>query len=267
MEFAWTLSRIHVSRAQRIPMKSPFLFLFPILLLAGCTTVKYESKTAAGPAKPEDYPIYVYNEKAKIPRAFEVIGTMRVGDTPVTVIGGSLESVMKTLRQNARRKGADALQLTSVEPPGFTSANYRIEANFIRFTDAWESVPRSEEELVAYYQTNGPSLDPIESIWVGNDPTQSRIGVVKDNSKPGREFIALILETKNPSWQRGDKKLDLVRGERPGVYRGEYYFDNYESKKVAITLRGPPQNRFVIHLPNDTSTISFARSESSLPKP
>src|SRR5882672_4550545 len=107
-------------------MKHSVLILFPILLITGCSTVtKYDSKTTAGPAKPADYPICVYAEGARVPRPSEIIGTMHVGDTPFTVFGGSLEGVMKTLRQNAREKGADAFQLTTLRSPEFQTPNYR----------------------------------------------------------------------------------------------------------------------------------------------
>ena len=241
-------------------MKNSILILFAVLPLAGCTTVaKYESKSAAGPAKPADYPIYVYSERMKSPRPFEIIGTMRVGDTPFTVMGGSLESVLDKLRQNAREKGADAVQLKSVKSPGFTSGNYGAEADFLRFTDTWESVALPEDELLAYFRTNGQSLDPIEGIWRGNDSVLSRVAIVKNSSKPGRDFIASILNTGNPTWQRGDRKMDIVRGERPGVYRGNYYFDDYRGKAVAFTLLIPPANRFVIQPPGDSVAVIFTR--------
>jgi len=241
-------------------MRNPALLLFPVLLFAGCTTVaKYEAKTAAAPAKPADYPIYIYTKEMDVPRPFEIIGTMRVGDTPFTVMGGSLEGVMKTLQQNARQKGADALQLTHVKSPSFTSANYNADANFLRFTDTWETVSLSEEELRAYFRANAQTLDPIEGIWTGTDPAQSRIGIMKNNSKRGRDFIALILNTQNPSWRSGDKKMDLARGERQGVYRGNYYFDDYQRKGVAFTLRGSPAVEFVIQMSDDSFPIIFSR--------
>ena len=241
-------------------MKNSLLLLIPMFMLTGCTTVtKYESKSTAGPAKPENYPIYIYTELMKVPRSFEIIGTMHVGDTPFTVMGGSLEGVVKKLRANARKKGADAVQLMSVKQPGFTSANYGADANFLRFTDAWESVALPEDEVLAYLRTNGQNLDPIEGIWLGNDPAQSRITIVKNSSKPGRDFVAFILSTRNPTWQRGDRKMDLVHGERQGVYRGDYYFDDYHGKNVAFIFRGPPANRFVIQMPEGSAPIIFTR--------
>jgi hypothetical protein len=241
-------------------MKNPTLMLFALGLLAGCTTtVKYQGRTTASPAKPVDYPIYIYNEKVKVPRAFEIIGTAHVGDTPFTVTGGKLEDVLKKLRQTAREKGADALQLKYIKEPGFLSSNFGADAHLLHFTDAWESVSMPDTELTDYFRTNGPALDPIEGVWSGNDATRSRVAIIKNHSKPGRDFVALILVTKNPSWKAGDRKIDLARGERPGVYRGVYYQDDYQGKKVAFVLRGPPQNRFVLQLSEEGVPIIFTR--------
>jgi hypothetical protein len=241
-------------------MKSAALILIPVLLLAGCsTTVKYEAKTEAGAAKPPSHPIYIYPETMKVPRPHEVIGTIRVGDTPLTVMGGSMEAVLETLRKNARQRGADAVQLTYVEAPGFDSPHYRAEARLVRFTNAWESVAIPDAGLTDYFRTNAPALDPIEGVWAGNDAARSRIAILKNSAKPGREFIALLLANRNPTWQKGDKKLELARGERPGVYRGSFYLDDYQEKRVVVTLRGPPENRFLVHIPGQPAALSFTK--------
>ena len=137
-----------------------------------------------------------------MPRPFEVIGTMHVGDTPFTVMGGSLESVMNKLMNNARKKGADALQITKLKEPGFLSPHHGADANFLRFTNTWESLSFSESELTNHFKTNAARLDPIEGIWQARDQLQRRVVILKNNSQAGREFIAVILDTRNPSWKK-----------------------------------------------------------------
>jgi hypothetical protein len=241
-------------------MKNLVLLPFLAVGLAGCTTVtSYTSKSEAGPARAADYPIYVYPEKLDVPRPYEVIGTMSIRDTPLTLFGGSFEGELQTLRERARRQGADALKLTSVEPPDFLHAKYRVEADFLRFTNAWEKVALSETELLTYFRTNQSALDTLEGIWQGNDAMRSRVGIVRNNSRPGRDFIAFILNTSNPTWQRGDKKLELASGERPGVYRGVYYFDDYRRKAVAFTLLGAQTNVFILPMPDENPPVIFAK--------
>src|SRR5262245_48475162 len=94
--------------------------LTSVWLLTGCTTTtKYEAKSAAGSPKPANYPICVYAENVTVPRPCEIIGTMSVGDTPFTIIGGSLEGVLNKLMTNARKKGADAVKITNLKEPDF----------------------------------------------------------------------------------------------------------------------------------------------------
>lgn len=234
--------------------------LTSVLLLAGCTTTKkYEATSAAaGAPKSDDYPIYVYPESVAIPRPFEIIGTMQIGETPFTMMGGSLEGVLNTLMQSAREKGADAVQITNLKEPSFWTANYRAYANFLRFTDTWESVSLPEPELVNYFRTNAPKLDPVEGIWHATGPVQSRIAILRSTSKPGRDFVLVIHNTKNPAWKTGAKKADLRRDARPGIYRGIFYQDDYQTKKVVITFRPPETNQFTA-LIEETNPVVFVR--------
>ena len=104
------------------PIRSLALFLFSGLLLTGCSTaLTYKPNMAAGPARPVGYPIPVYTEHMTVPRPCEVIGTISIGDRTLTMFGGSFESEMEKVMQNAWEKGADAVQVTSVEKPDFTA--------------------------------------------------------------------------------------------------------------------------------------------------
>lgn len=234
---------------------------FGALLFAGCTTtVDYQPKANSSPAKPADYPIYIYPGNLRVPRPFEVIGSVRVDDTPFTVKGGSLEAVVETLRKEARKQGADAVKLTEVESPDFLSPNHRAQANLIRFTDTWETHPLSDAQLVSYFQTNtAAQLDPIEGIYSGNDMVRSRVVIWKNDTRPGRDFVALILGSANPTWHLGNKKMDLRRGERPGVYRADFFMDDYQSRQVAISLRDKPSPYFYFVLPGQTEATVFVK--------
>jgi hypothetical protein len=237
-----------------------FWLLALSVLLTGCTTVtRYEAKTKAHPAKPADHPIYLYPREVRVPRPYEVIGVMEIRDTPFTMFGGSFESEIAALRERARKVGADAVQLTSVEQPDFLHAKYRMDANLIRFSEPWEQVQWTEAEFRDYLRAQGEALDPVEGIWVANDVMQSRIAIRRVKSRPDREFAAYLLHTRNPTWRLGDKKLDLVRGERPGVYRGAYYLEDYRRKSIAFSLLGARTNVFVIPQAEDEPPIVFSR--------
>jgi hypothetical protein len=241
-------------------MKKLLSLLLLTVLLAGCTTVThYESRNDPGPARAKDYPIYLYPKEVRVPRPYEVVGVMEIRDTPLTMFGGSFESEVAELRKRARKVGADAVQLTSVEQPDFLHAKHRMDANLIRFTDQWENLTLTEEQFITYLREQREKLDPIEGVWQANDLVRSRVGIIRNDVRPGRDFVAFILDTQNPTWQRGDKKLDLTRGERPGVYRGAFYLDDFRRKGVAFSLMGPRTNVFVLPMSDADQPVVFAK--------
>lgn len=206
-----------------------------LLLLAGCGTTKtYTPITSAGPAKPAGYPIPVYPVAMPLPRPCEVIGRLAIGDTELTMRGGSLTGVTKTLLDTAHEKGADAVQLLVVDKPDFSSAHFRLQANFLRYTTAWETVAWSPDEFLAYLQTNRLKLDPIEGIW--DDGTPERIGIIRDASKPGRDFVAFALSPVVASWHYGYKKMDITHLSRAGTYGLKYYRDDFSPVNSGMVL-------------------------------
>jgi hypothetical protein len=208
-----------------------------MLMLTGCSTVvTYKSNTAAGPAKPVGYPILVYTENMTVPRSCEIIGTISIGDTRLTMFGGSIESEMGKVMKTAHEKGADAVQMKSIEKPGFSDANYRLAADLLRYTDTWETVAISQQGFANYLKTNQRNLDPIEGVWNGYGQIPHRIGIMRNSSKPGRDFIGFILNTENPTWHKGCKKIDIKRGIEPGTYILDYYLDNFSKRGTAVIL-------------------------------
>lgn len=245
------------------PVRHLAAFLFLALLLTGCSTVvTYKPNLPAGPAKPVGYPIPVYTENMKVPRPCEVIGTVAVGGGYFTMRGGSAEAETKKIIQTAWEKGADAVAVRSVEKPGFTRANYSIVADLLRYTDAWETVPVSGQWFGNYLKTNQQNLDPIEGVWDGSGTVLHRIGIMRDNSKPGRDFVGFILDTADPSWHEGYKKIDIKRGAQPGGYIFDYYLDDFSKRETTVILG---QNRaFSLMIPvsdEETDFITYSKSQ------
>ncbi len=234
------ISKLHTRLAHHFSAASFHYLTTALLLMAlltGCSTVTtYKSKTTAGPPKPADYPILVYTEDMMVPRPCEVIGTISISDTDLTMFGGSLESEMKTVMQAAHKKGADAVQIKSVVGPSFSDANYRLAADLLRYRDVWETVAIPQQAFARYLETNRWNLDPIEGVWGGRGRILHRIGIMRDNSKPGRDFIGFILNTENPTWREGYKKIDIKRGTRPGTYILDYYLDDFSKRGTTILL-------------------------------
>lgn len=232
------------------------LFLFSTLILAGCTTtVSYKPNLPAGPAKPVGYPVPVYTGHMNVPRPCEVIGTVSVSGGQFTMFGGSIESEMTKLMQTAWKKGADAVQITSVKEPGFSRSSFRLTANLLRYKDTWEKIPISAAQFAAYLKTNQPHLDPIEGVWKGYEIAPITIGIMRNTSKIGRDFVAFILHSENPVWREGYKKIDIKRGSEPGSYIFDYYLDNFTKLRTTVILG---QNRtFSLMIPTPDQTPNF----------
>jgi len=246
------------------PTGKPFRCLAPFLfslLLAGCSSVSYKAVKAARPAEPPGYPIPVFTENMTVPRPCEIIGTASIGGSHFATFNGSAEGEMLKVLQIAHEKGADAIQIRSLQKPDFTIATYRLVVDLLRYTDTWETVPVSEKGFVQYLETNQRNLDPIEGVWDTFGPVPHSVGIMRDASKPGRDFVAFILTTANPAWRSGYKKMDIRRGPQPGTYQLSYYLDNFSKRETTVilgrrmtfTLAIPRQNddgAFVIYSKN-----------------
>ncbi len=245
-------------------MKRLALLVPVFFLLAGCGTTKtYTANLPAGPAKPPDYPIPVYNINMRLPRPCKLIGKLAIGDTQLTVFGGSMPGVMKTIMKTAHEKGADVVVLTSVKSPEFESAHYRMDANLLRYADTWETNSMSENDFLTYLRQHQQTLDPIEGIW--SDGSPDRIGIMKNSSKPGRDFIAFMLNVKLASWQAGYKKMDIAHVDRPGAYSLKYYRDDFAMEKTTILLDHNRAFSFLIVTDDKADEVTFTKIGAPLP--
>jgi hypothetical protein len=237
-----------------------------LFLLAGCSTTKvYRPNTAAGPAKPANYPIPLYNEDMPIPRPCELIGELSIGDTEFTVSGGSMKSVMKTMMDTAHEKGADVVQITSMLKPDFDSSNYRVDANFLRYADSWETVAISESDFLNYLRLHHATLDPVEGIW--SDGSPGRIGVIRNNAKPGREFIGFELDAPILSWHAGYKKMEISHAPRPGTYSITYYKDDFSLEKTTARLDHNRVFTFIGHDSDEDTDYEMTLVKFVAPRP
>ena len=235
--------------------------VFSALLLTGCSTVTtYQAALTAGPAKPGDYPILVYTEDMTVPRPCEAIGTVIVGPGRFTMWGGSAEDEMLKVIRTAREKGADAIQMQTMQQPDFANPDFRLVADLLRYTDAWETVAISELEFADYLKANRQNLDPIEGVWDVTEQAPQRIGIMRDKAKPGRDFVGFVINTANPTWHKGYKKMDIRRGPRSGIYLFNYYSDNFSKGETTVIL--DRRTAFALAIPRDdekADVIAFSK--------
>jgi len=226
--------------------------LFFLLALAGCASADYKPNLASGLPKPTDYPIPVYTPEMKVPRPTERIGSVFIRAGDFTIFGGSAETELAEVMQEAHQKGADAVKIVAIDKPDFANPNYRITADLLRYSSRWETVAISGEKFQAYLDANRKNLDPIEGVWFSggiDGLTPHTIGIIKDKSKTGRDFVGFMLNSENPAWPAGMKKMDIRRGLQPGSYILTYYMDDFAPREVPIILGG--KSSFTFNLPKD----------------
>ena len=242
-------------------MKNPALFLALILMLSGCATaVKYEPRSDARPAKPKGYPTFVYMEDTKIPRPARVIGTIKVGSSGSLMVGASPEKVMATVMENAWKRGADVVRVTAMLTPDFMNSNYRMTADLLCYTDAWETIAMPEHEFLAYLKQNERTLDPIEGVWTEQGQNQYLIGIMKNTSKSGRDFVAFVLHTRFPPWQKGYKKIDIARGTQRNTYVFDYYLDDFNRQETTVILGGARGFTLAVQTEGGSGLITFSKN-------
>jgi len=88
------------------------------------TSKSYQPNYANGP-------IVVYGANDRLPAQTEKIGTIKIGDYGFSVDCG-WQSVLERAKNESRKKGGNAIQLTSVQRPDFFSTCYRITATILK---------------------------------------------------------------------------------------------------------------------------------------
>jgi len=186
-----------------------------------------------------------------------VIGDISIDHTPLTISGGAFGDEMRKVMRRAHARGADAVQIVAIQKPGFSSGSYSVQARLLRYADVWEKMALSETELKAYLKKNRTTLDPIEGIWTDGLP--HRLGIVRDATQPGREFIAYTLTPDLANWQPGDKKMDIARGDTPGSYHIRYYKDDFSRSDLIVNLEQNGRFEFILNSGDHSFPITFSK--------
>jgi len=149
------------------------------------------------------------------------------------------------------------VELTSIKPPDFESAHYRVDARLLRYTDVWEKINLSEKDLLAYFQQHRQTLDPIEGIW--SDGSADRIAIIRNTAEPGRDFVAFMLNVELPSWQTGYKKMEIARTDRTGDYSLRYYRHDFGVLKTTMLLEQGRRFSFIISSDDQAAQVTYLK--------
>jgi S1-C subfamily serine protease len=112
----------------------------------------------------------------------------------------------------------------------------------------WPVISKNENDFKKYFDDQINSLDKIEGIWGvksegswrnvltganGNFPPMNlyRIAIIRDTTKPGYDFIAVILES-NDAFKPGFVKAYFRKTAYEGVYEGLWYMADFSIEKT-----------------------------------
>jgi hypothetical protein len=246
-------------------MKKLPAFSLLTLLLSGCGTwTSYHQRSVAGPPTTAKYPIPVYMPDREPPRPCITLADISINHTELTITGGSISDEMQKVMKKAHAKGADAVQIVEVQKPDFENADYSVQAKLLRYADIWEKSPLSERDFRDYLRKNRANLDPIEGIW--SDGLPHRLGIIRDSTMPGRDFIAFTITPDLPSWQPGYKKMDVARATAPRSYEIKYYRDDFSWSDVIVSLDDNRHFQFSLHSGEEAFPIDFTKLVPALPR-
>jgi len=133
----------------------------------------------------------------------------------------------------------------------------------LRYADKWETVSISESDFLNYLQQHRQTLDPIEGVW--SDGSPDRIGIIRNSSKPGRDFIGFKLDVMLPSWRKGYKKMDIAHAKRPGTYAIRYYKDDYAMQTTTIVLDHSRAFNFFVQEGDEGYDMTFIKISTPMP--
>ncbi len=75
-------------------------------------------------------------------------------------------------------------------------------------------------------------------------------------------MLVLFLDTENPTWLDGYKKIDIKRGPQPGTYLFVYYLDNFSKRETTVLLSR--RTAFTLAIPTseeEAELISYSKSQ------
>lgn len=183
--------------------------------------------------------------RGNVPANAVQVGGIRIGDTGFTV-GQTYDVAVERAKDQCRKLGANALEITQVYPPDGWSTSYRINAiayrvSNIKIDSSIEKTGYTKQFLIKNWDENG--LDsPIEGVYervIDNRSGQRYELAVKkvDNYT----FHIIYLSGVDPEisnvWKEGDLKAICTKTATQNLYKVEWYmFDKTQNTGAYATF-------------------------------
>ncbi len=105
----------------------------------------------------------------------------------------------------------------------YTGYDPSLKVKPVKRFENWETIAKTKEDLINYFDKNILNLNPIEGIWTSAGDNKNRIAIFKDDESSKRDYVATILETSNPLWSPKQVKIEFNNTAYKDTYNVTYY--------------------------------------------
>lgn len=169
-------------------MKFISLFITLLLFTYGCTTMvstdikDYSHKSKVDKTSIDEIKVYFTNDFPNVPH--KIIGSVNIGDTGLTTIGGDLESVINDAVEKGYELGGDAILIKNVKEPDWISTIYRIEADIIVWGEGYSPPPILSAQEKIDQLDMGMKLEDFLILFPDASLLQHKMDLYEDTKEP-----------------------------------------------------------------------------------
>lgn len=235
-------------------LKKKLLFIIAVLYLQfSCApTVQYQGERKSRTKLSTISDIIVFDQDGYIPSNANILGSVYIGDSGLSV-GCGFNEVIDIAKRKAIEEGGNAIQITEIKIPDFSSTCYRIRANILVLEEIkqpanWPYTKYTESDIKIFIDKNRSNLNPIEGIWNYNEsgnwrnvateetgviPNHSpyRLAIIRSDKQPNYDFVAIILESEYMHWKTGSLKAYFRKTAYDNIFEGRWYMSDYSENK------------------------------------
>lgn len=138
-------------------MKKIVILLLGMLVVACAPKIRSKLIDTKFSALAEDSEVVILQSDENLPQNSDLVGEFKVGDSGLTLDCGYL-TMIENAKSNARKSGANIIQISELKSPNLGSTCYRLKGNMYRNLNE-----NSLNDLVATYKEKNKSRLPADS--------------------------------------------------------------------------------------------------------